>query len=287
MNRHTLLSASTCLAAFALLLSSASASTYGTNITISDQNYAGSDWYSNREDQETETNPNTITGQVWDMEGMFLSGSTLTLVGGFDFKNGTNSGGYNFKTGDIFIDVDGDAKYGPANAGSGAIAWGDGPHTAITDNTFGYDYVIHLDMANDTYDVYSLSALSQVVRVLDVETSNPWTYSSGGTALQGYQNLAFNYISGLSNADTGFEGDDTNFTGYSTGSNAHYALQVDLGFIAGQTATFHYTMECGNDNLMGQSVTTTTHKTPDSGSTVLLFGMALLGFAGIRRKFGR
>jgi len=287
MNRRSLLTKSASLAAFSFLLTSVWASSFGTNITISDQNYAGSDWYSNREDQETETNPNTVTGQVWDMEGMFLSGSTLTLVGGFDFKNGTTYNGYNYKTGDIFVDVNGDAKFGAANAGSGAIAWGSGPHTAITNNAFGYDYVIHVDMATETYNVYSLNALSQVVRVLDVETSNPWIYSSGGTALQGYQNQALTYISGLTNADTGFAGDSTNITGYSTGSNAHYALQVDLGFLAGADATLHYTMECGNDNLMGQTVSATTHKVPDAGSTVGLFGLALLGFAGLRRKFAK
>src|SRR5476649_2359167 len=107
----------------------AMATPFGTNITISDGNYSGTGWYSNREDQETETNPNTVTSQQWDLEAMFMAGTNLTLVGGFDFKNGvTWSDGHNYKSGDIFIDVNGDAVYGPAAAGSGATGYGAGPH---------------------------------------------------------------------------------------------------------------------------------------------------------------
>jgi hypothetical protein len=267
-----------------LFVSSAFANPFGTNITISDKNYAGNGWYSNREDQETENNPNTVTSQQWDLEGMFLSGSELTLVGGFDFKNGVYwaADRHLYKTGDIFIDINGDAKYGTAaNGNSGATTYGNGPHAATMANSFGWDYVLDLNFTTMTYNVVSLSAQSIVTRVMDVASSNPWTYSSGGTALSGYQNQSMTYTAGLTNASTGFQGDSTNTTGYSTGSNQHYALQVDLSFLAGQTATFHYTMECGNDNLMGQA------HVPEFGSSVLLFGAALLGLAGVRRKLAR
>lgn len=272
------------LIALASATISASAVSFGTNITISDKNYAGTGWYSDREDQETETNPNTVTSQQWDLEGMFLkNGSLLTLVGGYDYKNGVNwSDGHNYRSGDIFIDINGDAKFGQVdNGASGATAYGSGPHTATMSNSFGWDYVLDLNFTAMTYSVYSLTSQSMVSRVMDVASSNPWTYVSGGTAVAGYQNQSLSYISGLTNADTGFGGDSTNTTGWSTGSNQHYALGVNLAFIAGQDATVHYTMECGNDNLMGS-----TH-VPDSGSTIGLFGLALLGFAGLRRKFSR
>jgi hypothetical protein len=264
----------------------ASASSFGTDITISDKNYTGTGWYSNREDQETETNPNTVTSQQWDLEGMFIDGTKLTLVGGYDFKNGvTWTDGHNYKSGDIFVDIDGDAKYGQAdNGGTGATNYGSGPHTATMANTFGWDYVIDLNFTTMTYSVFSLTAQSLVTRVMDVAASNPWTYDSGGTALEGYQNIAFTYIAGLSNADTGFQGDSTNNTSWSTGSNQHYAITVDLGFVAGQEVILHYTMECGNDNLMGQ---TTVQSVPDSATTALLFGLALLGLVGVRRQFSR
>src|SRR5450432_183619 len=84
------------------------ANPFGTSITISDKNNDGSDptvasnWYSDREDNETETNPPTINGQGWDLEGMYLKGNTLTLVGGFDFKNGMTYGSSVFRGGDVF-----------------------------------------------------------------------------------------------------------------------------------------------------------------------------------------
>lgn len=262
------------------------ANSYGTNITISDKNYAGNGWYSNREDQETENNPNTVTSQQWDLEGMFVKDTTLTLVGGYDFKNGVLwTDRHLYKSGDIFIDIDGDAKYGQvANGNSGATHYGPGPHTATMANSFGWDYVLDLNFTTMTYNVIGLNGQSLVTRVMDVASSNPWTYYSGGTVLAGLQNQALNYTAGLTNAQTGFQGDSTNTTSWSTGSNQHYALSVDLGFLAGQDAIFHYTMECGNDNLMGQA---SIPNVPDAGATGLMLGVALLGFAGMRRRTSR
>ena len=192
------------LSAFALFAGPSFAALYGTDITISDNNYSGSDWYSNREDQETEVNPTTVTSQQWDLEAMMMQGSKLSLVGGYDFKNGVTWGdGHNYASGDIFIDVTGDAVYGtPANSGSGATGYGAGPHTATTANVFGYDYVMDLDYSTMTYNVIKLTSSSLVSRVVDVESSNPWRYVSGGTAVAGYQGVSFTYISGLTNAQT-------------------------------------------------------------------------------------
>lgn len=263
---------------------SAIANPYGTNITISDKNYAGTGWYSNREDQETETNPNTVTSQAWDMEGMFLDGQTLTLVGGYDFKNGVLwSDNYRYKSGDIFIDINGDAKYGQAdNGNSGATHYGPGPHTATMANSFGWDYVLDLNFTTMTYNVIALGSQSLVTRVMDVASSNPWTYHSGGAALAGYQGLAMTYTPNLTNAYTGFLGDSANTTAWSTGTNdKHYSLSVDLDFLSGKNAVFHYTMECGNDNLMGQA------HVPDTGSTSLLIGLGLAALVGVRRRLAK
>lgn len=251
------------------------ASPFGTDITISDNNYAGSGWYSNREDQETEANPNTITSQAWDMEGMFLDGQTLTLVGGYDFKNGVVANNKLYRSGDIFIDIDGDAIYGQAaNGGSGL--------KGTVANTFGWDYVLDLNFTTMTYNVIALTAQSLVNRGTDVASSNPWTYQSGGIALEGYQNLSMTYLAGLTNEFTGFLGDSANNTSWSTHTNdTHYALSVNVNFLAGQDATFHYTMECGNDNLMGHA------HVPDSGSTTMLLGLGLLAAVGARRKFAK
>ena len=86
----------------------------GTNITIfdgqgstsspsdtMDYNGVGQGY----EDQETE--PETLQAEAWDLEGMFLNGTILSLVGQWDFINGQQ----NLTSGDIFIDLDGDKDY--------------------------------------------------------------------------------------------------------------------------------------------------------------------------------
>ena len=245
----------------------ASALPLGTDITIPDNNYSGTGWYGNHEDNESETNPNTVQGQDWDLEGMYMNnGSTLTIVGGYDFKNGTTYNSHTYTSGDIFIDVNGNAVYGQtANGGSGT--------GGTTTSLFGYEYVLDLDYNTMTYDVIQLTPGSTVLtKVSDVPSSNPWKYSSGGTQVAGYQDVSFTYYSNLSNADVG------GLQGYG-GDNVHYAIVTDLGFLAdGTVVTVHYTYECGNDNLMGRTMV------PDMASTVTLCGFALLGLAGLRRK---
>lgn len=272
---------SSSLTKIALLLSAAAAALpalatpFGLNITISDKNYAGSGWYSNREDQETETNPNTVTSQAWDLEGMFLDSQTLTLVGGYDFKNGVLANNKLYRSGDIFVDINGDAKYGQAANGASGTK-------GTVANSFGWDYVLDLNFTTMTYNVIALTAQSLVNRGTDVASSNPWTYQSGGTAVDGYQNLSLTYLAGLTNAYTGFQGDSTNATSWSTHTNdQHYALSVNLAFLAGEDAIFHYTMECGNDNLMGSA------HVPDNGSVAIMFGLGLFAVAGVRRRFAK
>ena len=43
-----------------------------------------------------------VAEQKWDLEGFFLQGTTLTMIGGFDFLNGES----NYTSGDIFISID-------------------------------------------------------------------------------------------------------------------------------------------------------------------------------------
>jgi hypothetical protein len=258
----------------------------GGSITISDANYAsGTGWYGNHEDNETETNPTTIKGQDWDLEAMYMHGKWLSLVGGFDFRNGTTYGGLNYGTGDIFIDVNGDAKYGQStNGGSGL-----GGNVA---NTFGYDYVVHFNSTLTSYSVFQINSSSIVSRIEDVPSSNPWVYVSGGTAVAGYQNVGIygDYgllSSGVAAGLTTFGSTSLGLQGYvystntSVMDNNHYYLTVNTGFLpAHTTATFHYTVECGNDNLMGRTKTI-----PDAGaSTFFLLGGAMTLLVGLRRK---
>ena len=239
--------------------SGAWAYSYGDNITISDANLNNnSAWYSDKEDQEVE--PGMRTGQSWDLEGFFFDGVSLSMIGGYDFKDGFGG----FKSGDIFIDVNGDAEFGDIHDNSTN-------DTSVTD-TFGYDYVFDLDFSKFGYSLYELG--SDTTTTLTTfyyqnQGSNPWRYESGGTLLgEG----SFGFSEGLTDTDVG-----------GLAGGYHYAVtDIDLSFLAGSDFIAHFTMECGNDNLMGAG----TVPTPEPASMILL-GTGLLGAFGIRRKVRR
>ncbi|MBW1646055.1 MAG: PEP-CTERM sorting domain-containing protein [Deltaproteobacteria bacterium] len=193
------------------------------------------------------------------------------MVGGYDFLNGEGQ----WSSGDIFLDTNG--SYYPADSsvsGSG---------------NFGYEYVIDLnfsDANNLSYDVYKLDFNSATVHYTQNNHSNPWSYDSGGTWVA---NGLFSYQNNLSNADTGFLGDDCN------NSNSHYLVSnIDLSFLgASQDFTAHFTMQCGNDNLMGSGTTIDDGGGPGGGGqvpepgTFLLLGLGILGLAAGSRRLAR
>ena len=233
------------------------------NITIWDKMGSGSGWNGVQEDQEVE--PGNLSTQAWDLEGFFLNNRQLTMIGGFDFKNGVTYSNYTYKSGDIFIDTNGDAVYGPGTPGSNNSE-------ANLNNKFGYEYVLDLDFSTMKYTVYNLTSPVMLTTVIYPQPtnvgSNPWKYYSGGTPVPGYVDLPFLYYGTLSDSATGFSG------------GTHYGLTVDLGFLnPGTTFTSHFTIECGNDDLMGQG----TIPTPEPG-TMILLGSGLVGLAGWGRK---
>lgn len=242
-----------------------SAFAFGVNITISDKNYntSGDTWYTNHEDQEVE--PGMQTGQQWDLEAFFQNGTLVTMVGGYNFVNGESGNGTVWKSGDLFIDVDGDAVYGDIDGAQG--------NTTPVANNYGYDFVLDLNDNMTSYNIYKITDTSTVYNAFYAQNqgSSPWRYADGGTLIGSGTII---YQTGLSDAATGFLGGN------------HNAVTVDLGFLTNlawskplaSTFTLHYTMGCGNDNLMG------SYAPVPEPSTILLIGAGLLGVVGMTRK---
>lgn len=211
---------------------------YPLNITINDGIGTGTGWFSaNRENQEVE--PNTITGQEWDMESFHLNGNVLTMTGGFNFTSPSGYGG--FKPGDLFID---------------------------TDSSGYYDYVAVIGYASATYDVYSINDYVNIYEVYYAQNtySNPWRYKSGGTLIS--------------------SGETALYSSYADSEGIHYTLDINLSWLEsylneGDIVTLHNTMECGNDNLMGQFFAELlppgdSNVVPESGNSLIMIGLGVV-----------
>jgi len=175
----------------------------GGEITIFDGSYVSTSsntWYNTQnEDQEVEYN--CVTGQLWDLEAFYLdTNNVLTMVGGYDFENGVSGapdGSWSY--GDLFIDVDGDAVYGPAASAISNGSEGSNPDTLA--NTFGYEYVLAYTGAEDgvgnpLYTAFYLDPNDTTLLAYynQNDESNPWRYYSGGQSLF---SGSFTYTTGL------------------------------------------------------------------------------------------
>ena len=127
---------------------------------------------------------------------------------------------------------------------------------------------MNITATGSSYTVYQLdnTPVFSTVYFSQNNASNPWQLQSGGTALY---TGTLTFTSGLTNAQTGFLG------------GSHYSVELAnlADYLLTTGARFHYTMECGNDNLMGLAPVPIP-------PTALLFGSGLLGVSllGLRRR---
>lgn len=263
---------------FALLLCSLPVLGSASQITIFDNqknNTANTaDAWHNQENEDNEVEPGANIGQKWDLEGMFFDGTNLSIVGGWDFVNGS---GFNdgIGSGDIFISTSAPVSYGTSTINSSIS---NNPAGNPIRNNFGYNYVFDIDWESfgdtstnpgvymGTYTLWQITDETFVTPSTGIGASNPVAYHSG--AVEGPDAITGNltYTSGLSDTDTGFTGVD------------HFMLSglniADIPNFKG-SFTAHFTQECGNDSIMGQ--------VPEP-ATMILLGMGLLGISAIARK---
>jgi hypothetical protein len=260
---------------------SAFATPYGTEITINDGITQGTPGVSGnaaagvgtaKEDNEAE--PGMVQSQAWDLEGFFLNGKNLTIVGGYNFYTGKSDGSKVLTAGDIFVDTNGDAVYSPNKITTSGFTYT--PYELVNNSYFKYDYVLDVDWSSGKFDIVQLGTTS-VLKDTEYgaaynQASNPWKYDSLGNGTVIRSGLNFNTYNKASQSDTGFDG----WSG-TDGENNHYVATFDLSAIAfgsGLSGTiFHNTMECGNDNLLGQAA-----PVPEPG-TMMLLGLGMLGMA--------
>ncbi len=214
--------------------------TLGTDITVWD-GLGAKPVSGHGEDNETE--PGTVQGQEWDLEGFFLtSDNVLQLVGGYNFYGGIMYGNDLIMPGDLFIDVDG--LFGSRDHGS----------------HMGYEYAVSwVNVANtvgnnspEKATVYKLGRGVELLSVTDITDSDPWKLGDSGVkpGRVDVQN-SVTYTPDVRSLDE---------VSLWNGRGVHNIVEFDLNWLIDDMKdeewwtgeiNVHYTYQCGNDLIKG------------------------------------
>lgn len=238
-----------------LLASATIFSAGASNITIGDGNitkdagYLWTESWMNVSREDNEVEPGCATGQNWDLEAFLLRGTALSMVAGYDLKNGEKDGNITIRTSDLFVDIGGS-------------------------NGSAYDYVYDINWTSGAYSLYQIIPSGTIGKItLTPEnvinaTSNPISYTPGANQQilsSGTIGYIADVMSGQALVDAtgdvaaGFLKGANNWGTYSTtGPNGDYndfhnVASLDVSYFGGKSVTFHLTMECGNDDLRGHA----------------------------------
>jgi hypothetical protein len=234
---------------------------FALDITVPDNNshaWKGGDqggWWTNP-GENNEVEPGNVATQAWDLEQFDLTGTKLTLSGGYNFKTGVEG----YYSGDLFLDAYSAKNTGDMLYGSALSQLSGGNGYKNISNKFGYDYVLDLDQKAGTYTVYQIDskAVLQSVYYRQNDESGAYRYVSGGTKVT---------------------------TGAITYNASYTSMTFDLSFLQEINKdvwfTAKYTMGCGNDDIIGKGMLDPA--VPEPG-TLILLGGGLLSLCAILRK---